>query len=173
MNATLQAVLSDSERLLVAETEPAELAALDEDAAVELHGRVRRQRNKYVGQYRRSASVRVAEKGARGQARPAGRRAALKAEAFEEALARVSRRVAVLARQSAARLRGERIATARAAKQGTGPAQDASRPSSRGPGNRVTREPVGERALRNPTREHRRAGTQAKGARRQARRDYR
>src|SRR6266487_6742468 len=58
MNASLLAVLSDAERLLVAQTEPAELAALD----------------------------------------------------FEEALSRASRRVAVLARQSAARLRAERIA---------------------------------------------------------------
>jgi hypothetical protein len=39
----------------------------------------------------------------------------MKAEAFEEALSRVSRRVAVLARQSAARLRAERLAAARAA----------------------------------------------------------
>jgi hypothetical protein len=48
------------------------------------------------------------------------RRAALKAEAFEEALSRVSRRVAALARESAARLRKERIELARAAK-GSGP----------------------------------------------------
>ena len=34
MNASLLAVLNDAERLLVAQTEPAELAALDEDAAI-------------------------------------------------------------------------------------------------------------------------------------------
>jgi hypothetical protein len=45
----------------------------------------------------------------------------MKAEAFEEALSRVSPRVAVLARQAAARLRAERLAAARAAKQGGGP----------------------------------------------------
>jgi hypothetical protein len=106
MNATLLAALNDAERLLVAQTEPAELAALDEDAAIEFEGRIRRARNKYVGQYRRGASARVAEHGARGQARPENKHAAMKAEAFEEALSRVSRRVAVLARQSAARLRG-------------------------------------------------------------------
>jgi hypothetical protein len=33
MNASLLAVLNDAERLLVAQTGPAELAALDEDAA--------------------------------------------------------------------------------------------------------------------------------------------
>ena len=92
MNASLLAVLNDAERLLVAETERAELAALDEDAAISLETRIRRARNKYVGQYRRGASARVAEKGGRGMARPENKRAALKAEAFEEALSRVSRR---------------------------------------------------------------------------------
>src|SRR6516225_10128876 len=126
MNATLLAVLNDAERLLVAQTEPAELAALDEDAAIELEARIRRARNKYVSQYRRAASARVAEQGGRGMARPQNSRAAMKAEAFEEALSRVSRRVAVLARQSAAALRAERLAAARAVKQGQGPAQEAA-----------------------------------------------
>ena len=58
MNATLLAVLNDAERLLVAQTEPTELAALDEDAAIEFEDRIRRARNKYVGQYRRGASAR-------------------------------------------------------------------------------------------------------------------
>src|SRR5207249_7234104 len=52
MNASLLAVLNDAERLLVAQTERAELAALDEDAAIDLEARIRRARNKYVGQYR-------------------------------------------------------------------------------------------------------------------------
>jgi hypothetical protein len=55
MNASLLAVLNDPERLLVAETERAPLAVLDEDAAIELATRIRRARNKYVGQYRRAA----------------------------------------------------------------------------------------------------------------------
>ena len=104
MNASLLAALNDAERLLVAQTERAELAKLDEDAAIDLEARIRRARNKYVGQYRRGASARVVEHAARGQAAPENQLAALKAEAFEEALARVSRRVAVLARQSAAAL---------------------------------------------------------------------
>jgi hypothetical protein len=79
----VHAVLSDAERLLVAQTEPAELAALDEDAAIEFEARIRRARNKYVGQYRRGASAAVAEQGGRGKARPENKRAALKAEAFE------------------------------------------------------------------------------------------
>ena len=83
MNASLLAVLNDAERLLVAETERAELAALDEDAAIDLEARIRRARNKYVGQYRRAASARVAEHGGRGTARAENKRAAMKAEAFE------------------------------------------------------------------------------------------
>ena len=77
MKASLLAVLNDAERLLVAQTEPAELAALDEDAAIEFEGRIRRARNKYVGQYRRGASAAVTEAGGRGKAgRGPGREAA-------------------------------------------------------------------------------------------------
>ena len=121
MDASLLAVLNETERLLVAETEPAALAVLDEDAAIELETRIRRTRDKYVGQYRRAASARVAERGGRGRARPENARAAAKAEAFERALSRISRRVAALARQSAAALRAERLAAAKAARQGDWP----------------------------------------------------
>ena len=182
MNASLLAVLTDAERLMVGETEPARLAALDEDAAIALEARIRRARDKYTGQYRRAASVRVPEQGGRGVARPMNTRAALKAEAFEGALARVSRRVAALARQSAARLRDERLAAARAAKLGQRPG---SRPANARPGRTghpgraarpggdatATTRAAGRQALRTPASEKRRASTQATGDRRQARRD--
>jgi len=129
MHATLLAVLNDAERLLVAETERGSLSALDEDAAIELETRIRRARNKYVGQYRRGVSTRVPEQGGRGKARPENKRARLKGEAFEEALSRVSRHVAVLARRSAAELRAERLAAARVPKQGRGPAGHAAAPA--------------------------------------------
>ena len=174
MNASLTAVLSDAERLLVAETEAAELTALDEDAAIEVEARIRRARNKYVGQYRRGASSRVAEQGGRGKARPENQRAALKAEAFEEALARVSRRVAVLARQSAAELRAERLEAAKAAKQGQRPrAAQGAAPAASRQDPTGTADPIGGRALRTPASEKRRAGTRALGDRRQAKRDSR
>jgi hypothetical protein len=173
LDASLIAVLSDAERLLVAQTEAAELATLDEDAAIELEARIRRARNKYISQYRRGASARVAEQGGRGKARPENKRAALKAEAFEEALSRVSRRVAVLARQSAAKLRAERLAAARAGKQGRGPSARGAASGATGTGPGVTAEPTGDRALRSPATEKRRAGTRALGARRQAKRDSR
>lgn len=171
MDASLRAVLSDAELLLVAETGRAALAALDEDGAIELEGRIRRARDKYVSQYRRSASARVPQRGGRGRARPENARAAAKAEAFERALAEVSRRVATLARQSAAQLRAERLAAARAARQTDWPGSGQLVPRQRRRGPEVTPEPSGERALRNPASEKERAGTLAAGARRQARRD--
>lgn len=173
MNASLLAVLNDAERLLVAQTERAELAALDEDAAIELEARIRRARNKYVGQYRRAASAAVIEHGGRGKARPENRRAIMKAEAFEEALSRASRRVATLARRSAAELRAERLAAARAAKQGRGPDARVVVPATGPKGPTYTGEPSGDRALRLPASEKRRASTRARNARRQAKRDSR
>jgi hypothetical protein len=172
MNKSLLAVLNDAERLLVGQTGRAELAALDEDAAIELETRIRRARNKYVGQYRRAAATAVAEHGGRGKARPENTRAAMKAEAFEEALSLVSRRVAALARQSAAELRAERLAAARAAKQGQAGAQEAA-PATGRRGPALTGEPTGDRALRSPALAKRRASTRATGARRQAKRDSR
>jgi hypothetical protein len=173
MNKSLLAVLNDSERLLVAQTGRAELAALDEDAAIELEARIRRARNKYVGQYRRAASAAVAVHGGRGKARPENQRAAWKAEAFEEALARVSARVAALARQSAADLRAQRLAAARAARQAQPPSAAEPPPAEAPSGPAVTGEPAGDRALRSPARAQQRASTRAAGARRQAKRDSR
>ena len=171
MDASLRAALTESERLLVAETDKAALAMLDEDGAIELETRIRRARDKYAGQYRRSATARVMEHGARGRARPENTRAAAKAEAFERALSQVSRRVAVLASQSAADLRAERLAAARAVKQDDWPGGGEMVPRQRRQGPDMTREPAGERALRSPASEKERAGTLAAGARRQARRD--
>jgi hypothetical protein len=171
MDRALLAVLNDAERLLVAEAEPAALGALDEDAAIDLETRIRRARDKYVGQYRRAASARVADEGGRGKARPGNARAAARAEAFERALSQVSRRVAALARQSAAALRAERLAAARAAKQPDWPGAGQMVPKQRRGGPPVTPEPRGDRALRSPGREKERAATRSSGAAWQAKRD--
>jgi hypothetical protein len=173
MNTSLLTVLNDAERLLIARTERAELAALEEDAAIELEGRIRRARNKYVGVYRRGASAAVMEHGGRGKAAPENTRAAMKAEAFEEALSRVSRRVAILARQSAAALRAERLAAARAARQGHRPGARVAAPPVGRKGPALTGEPTGGRALRSPASEKERAGVRAQGARWQAKKDSR
>jgi hypothetical protein len=171
MDRSLLAVLNDAERLLVAEAEPAVLAELDEDAAIDLEARVRRARDKYVGQYRRTASARVADEGGRGNARPGNARAAAKAEAFERTLAQASRRVAALARQSAAALRAERLAAARAAKQPDWPGARQMVPKQRQDGPEVSPEPKGDRALRSPAREKERGAVRASTARWQAGRD--
>lgn len=171
MDRSLLAVLNERERLLVAETEPAALAALDEEAALDMEARIRRARDKYVSQYRRTASTRVADEGGRGKARPENARAAAKAEAFERALSQVSRRVAALARQSAAALRAERLATARAARRSDWPGSGQMVPKQRREGPAVTPEPTGERALRSPIKEKERAAARASGARWQAGKD--
>ena len=85
----------------------------------------------------------------------------------------MSRRVATLARQAAAKLRAERLAAARAAKQGHGPAAPAAGPAASRPAPQVTGEPTGDRALRSPRTEKQRAATLASGARSQAKRDSR
>ena len=167
VTAGMLAQLSEAERLLVAETGPAELEPLDEDAVDALHTRIRRARNKYAGLYRRGAATRVSAAGGRGKARPQNSRNAVKAEVFEDALARVSRRLAVLAKQSADSLRSERLAAARAAKGGSPASSGAVKGAASAKGART---PPSTRTVRT---ERARAQTTAAGARRQAKRDSR
>jgi hypothetical protein len=158
--------LTETEMALIRETEPARLADLDEDGIAALHTRIRRARDKYVKLYRREASARVVEIGARGQARPKNRRNAQKAEVFEDALARVSRALAVAAKRSADELKAERLAAARA-ERNTTPPRAVQRPKS------VPATP--QRPRRTPSSapgmKKRQASSQGAGARRQARRD--
>ena len=170
MNKTLLAALTPTERLLVSETEPAALALLDEDETSALHTRVLRARNKAQGVYRRGASGKVAAKGGRGKARPQNTHARTKAEAFEEALGRVSARLATLARQSARELREERLAAAAAAKAGG--AAGAKAPAA-AKGRTVAPKRTGDRSLRSPVSEKKRAGNQGANARWQSKRDAR
>ncbi len=117
-------VLKDSERDLMRELEPKRLASLDEDDLLNLHKRVRRARNKHVKNYRRGAARSVIDQASRGSAAPKSAKARHRAEAFEEALAIVSERLAVVAHEEAERLRTERLARARAGR-GTGPPRPA------------------------------------------------
>ncbi len=168
MNKSQLAILTDAERLLVLETTSDAMADLDEDAVAALHDRIRRARSKYTGQYRRGASQRVPAVGGRGKAFGKNQRARDKAEVFEDALARVSRRLSVLAKQSAAELKAERLEAARAAKSGQKPgvpAPEAKAPKATGPKKR------GDGSNRAPRTERNRADTRAQGARRQAKRD--
>ena len=171
MNKTLLAALTVNERLLIAETEAPKLALLDEDETSALHTRVLRARNKVQGVYRRGASTKVSAKGGRGKAHGENAHARLKVEAFEEALGRVSARLATLARQSARELRDERLAAAAQAKAGGAKAAASSKAPSKG--RTVAAKRTGDRSLRSPVSEKNRAGTQGTNARWQGKRDSR
>ena len=157
--------LAESERVVLLEAEKPGLLSLEEDDLIALHSRVRRARNKHVKLYRRQASTRVAGAGGRGAARPANLRNLQKAELFEDALARVSRQLAVVARRTAAELKAERLAAARAMR-GPGPVK--SPPPQAQPVRRAPRAKAPSAAS-----VKQRAGAQAVGARKQARRDSR
>lgn len=167
MDALVNA-LGKTERDLLRETEPDRMAKLDEDDLVTLHKRVRRARNKYVGVYRRAGSAKVGKKGGRGLAKKTNRRNADRAEVFEDALARVSARLAELAAQSAVELREARLAAAQ--RPGTWPGSASASPST------SDDDPAAKVADRTPHgsgRTKRDASTRAQGARRQAKRDSR
>ncbi|MBI1352552.1 MAG: hypothetical protein GC156_15735 [Actinomycetales bacterium] len=169
MNKTLLAALNSTERLLIDETEPASLALLDEDETAALHARVLRARNKAQGVYRRGASGKVSAKGGRGKAFGENSHARLKVEAFEEALGRVSARLATLARQSARELKEARLAAAAEAKAGGGAQTRAGRSRSAAPAAKGT----AKRPLRTPASQKKRAGNQSANARWQGKRDAR
>lgn len=166
MSASLLSHLSVSERELVEQTQPAALARLNEEQAIDLQDRVRRARNKALSQYRRGGARKVAEKGARGKAYDATRGSAVKAEILGDALARVSRRVSALSRESALALRQERIAAARGEVDVT-----TGKPVTR---KSTTGAPAGAKKVspnRSVAATKRHADTRATGARRQAKRD--
>ncbi|MEV4413797.1 hypothetical protein [Catellatospora sp. NPDC049609] len=159
--------LSEDEFALVRSTERDALTVLDEDALLDLHDRVRRARNKYVKLYRRQASSQVAESGGRGKANPVNQRNRDKAEVIEEALARVSRQLAVVAKASAAALKQERLAAARR-ERNTAPPRPATARRKATPGDQRPRQAPDSPGLRK-----RQASSRAAGARRQAVRDTR
>jgi hypothetical protein len=157
--------LTELERNLVAETEKQAMAELDEDALLELHTRIRRARTKYVKLYRRQASAQVEAQGGRGKAYPKNQRNRDKAEIFELALARVSHRVEVLAKRSAAELKAERLAAAR--RQGSGPGAEKT---ATGRDEKAVRRATTTKTTGGKKRD---ASTRATGGRRQAKRDSR
>jgi hypothetical protein len=118
MDKATLAMMNGEERALLRRVEPKVLKALDEEELLDLHARVRRARNKYSKLYRRRARAQVKSDRSRGGASKAHGRTAVKAEAFEDALAVVSRQLAEAARDSAEQLRAERLEAARVAKAG-------------------------------------------------------
>ena len=158
--------LTRKERALLSETQAERLRAMDEEALIELHARVRRARDRFVQLHRREVAEQVDAAGARGVASGAPRRSASKAEIFEDALARVSSSLARAARATAAALRAERLAATRSAARPAAteePMQPPPRKAAAAPRAR-SRPPIERKAA---------AATRASNARRQARRDAR
>jgi len=157
--------LNESEHVLVRETEREQLAGLTEDELLSLHTRVRRARNKYTKLYRQQAAAGVPEKGGRGAAKGVGKRNAGKAEVFEKALARVSRRLAIEAKKSAEELKQARLALARKGKGAPGADGTDGGPAALIDQTRNTADPT------SPGRKKRDASSKGAGKRRQAKRD--
>jgi hypothetical protein len=159
-------VLKRSELDLIREIEPERMAELDEDGLLALHKRVRRARNKHVTNYRRRGAKRVSDAGGRGAAAPRGAKKRLRAEAFDEALAIVSERLAVVAHEAAEELKAERLARAQAGR-GTGPSSSGSDGAG---GTASGRDRQHQQSTGGVKRD---ASSRAQGARRQAKRDAR
>ncbi len=172
MNQKLLAMLNEAEQELIRETEPGRLAELDEDELLDLHTRVRRARTKYSKLYRRRAGKQVAAEASRGRASAANARTRVKAEVFEDALAAVSRRLAAVAKASAAEIRAERLAAARGERAGSAAPATPAAPSGGGSRSRAVKR-GGDDSLRSPVAKKATASTRAEGKRRQAKRDGR
>jgi hypothetical protein len=166
MNRATFSSLTSAEQRLVLETEPPRLLELDEDELLDLHDRVRRARKKHLGLDRRAGSARVGAKGARGKAGLGGpSRDAQKAEVFEDALARVSSRIAKVAREHAKALKAERLAAARGESAPGTPKARGSKVASDTSSTRARRPaPIDKKVA---------SHTKASGKRRQAARDAR
>lgn len=116
MNLTIVKTLTKGEQSLIMDTRPKKLDGLSEDELLDLHARVRRGRNKYKKNYRQSAAGRVKSDRSRGAASKKSRGDAERAEVFEDALARVSDRLAKAARKEATALRKKRLTAVKAQK---------------------------------------------------------
>lgn len=166
MNQKLLSMLNDAEQALVREVEPKRLAKLDEDGLIDLHTRVRRARTKYTKLYRQRAGGQVGAKGRRSGASSSHAKTRAKAEIFEDVLSTVSRRLAAVARASAAELKAERLAAAKGeragaaskAKKGTSSSGMSARSVKRG----------GDDSLRSPIRKKQAASSRAAKKRHQA-----
>jgi hypothetical protein len=164
MDAQLRSMLNETEQALLRAVQPRELKRLDEDELTELHDRIRRARNKYSKMYRRRASERVTSDRSRSRASAANAKATRKAEGFEDALAKVSERLAKVAAAAAEELKAERLAAARRT-----PPAPATPPAKKATGG--ARSSKG--TTRTPASKKQRASTKASNKRQQASRDRR
>jgi hypothetical protein len=168
MNKATWAMLNESEKALLRQAEGSSLASLDEDELIDLHTRVRRARNKYATLYRRRASSQVKADAGRVKAHAQHARTAVKAEALEDALARVSQALAKAARARAAALRTERLETAQRQ-----PASPRRKASKKAPAKRARKARKGTTQRRTPISKRASASARSRTRRTQAARDSR
>lgn len=168
MKASELSLFSSGEQTVLVATEPARLAKLTEDEIADLLVIVRRARTKYSTLHRRQSAATIAAAGKRSAASSSNTRTLRKAEIFEDALARVSRALAVSARASRDALKAQRLAAAR----GTGSsARKKSTTSKTGKARtKPTTTQSGPKATSHVTKQ-RMSSTRATNARHQARRD--
>jgi len=187
MDTATAKLLRKDEQALVRATRPARLAALGEDELLDLHGRVRRARNKFSKKYRRQGAAQVKADRSRGAASKKNQRTARKAEVFEAALGRVSDALATASHQRAASIKKERLAAAaKADKAAARAAADDKRAAAAK--KRATAEQAagkkkataskgtkgrGKPDLASPVAKKQRASSKASGQRRQTKRDKR
>ena len=174
MKKKILRTLSEEEYRLVRKTKRKNLAELDEDALIKLHTRTQRARNKHVKNYRQAGAAKVQSKGSRGAARPANSHNAARAEVFEKALARVSRRLGVVATQSAADLKDSRLAKAKGKGNGKAknPALDPALVGGKGKVISAGKDRV-DKTRKSPGRKKQEASSKAAGKRRQVKKDRR
>lgn len=174
MDPTTRAMLNDSEQALLRETKKRRLHALDEDALIDLHTRIRRARRKYVKLHRRRGAAQVRKDRSRTRATGAVTKTAVKAEAFEEALGVVSARLAEVAAEAAEALKQERLAAARKAKARTrGTAKGGGKKGKGGARSRTARpdsKATGRARGKRPVEKRKVASERAAKARKQAKR---
>jgi hypothetical protein len=168
MNKATWAMLNESEKALLRQADGSSLAGLDEDQLIDLHTRVRRARTKYATLYRRRASSQVTKDADRAKAHAQHARTAVKAEAFEDALARVSLALGRSARARAAELRAERLDAAR--RQPASPRRQPGGTTRATPASGVR---SGATKLRTPIRKRASASARAETRRAQRTRDTR
>jgi hypothetical protein len=113
VNLTIVKTLTKGEQSLIMDTRPKKLDGLSEDQLLDLHDRVRRGRNKYKKNARQRGAKNVKAAGGRGAAQKANAADVRRREVFEDALARVSSRLAKAARKSAEDLKATRLAAAK------------------------------------------------------------
>jgi len=179
MDNSIWGMLNETEKTLLRSAEPKELKKLDEDGLSEIHGRIRRTRNKYSKLYRRRAGAQVVDSASRSKGHSRHERTLIKAEAFEEALERHSKRLTQAARVTADTIRDDRLELAGTARprKATTKKSGAKKSAAKKP---VAKKKAGKLAkgrtpakLKTPVSKRSTASNRATKARTQAKRDSR